>query len=134
MESEGSKQKLTFISECISTAGRFEKPISRNKISNFASQNSSKVQKNNSKEAILKTERDIFGRLLAINLEKKINVEYCLTFPLAPIPPAFFSCTGDMLKTQICIVQGIEISSPNDSTDTDSYTLLDPPCHNLLAK
>lgn len=44
-------------------------------------------------------ERDIFGRLLAISIDKQINIEHCLTFPLAPMPPALFSCTGEMLKT-----------------------------------
>ncbi|KAL3270913.1 hypothetical protein HHI36_021420, partial [Cryptolaemus montrouzieri] len=44
-------------------------------------------------------ERDIFGRLLAIAVEQKVNIEYCLSFPLAPIPPALFSCSGEMLKT-----------------------------------
>ncbi|KAL3268432.1 hypothetical protein HHI36_007543 [Cryptolaemus montrouzieri] len=32
-------------------------------------------------------------------LEQKVNIEYCLSFPLAPIPPALFSCSGEMLKT-----------------------------------
>lgn len=44
-------------------------------------------------------ERDVFGRLLAIGLKKKIDVEYCLTFPLAPAPPALFQCSGEMFKT-----------------------------------
>jgi len=44
-------------------------------------------------------ERDIFGRLLAIAIDQKVDIEYCLSFPLAPIPPALFNCSGDMLKT-----------------------------------
>ncbi|CAB3249495.1 unnamed protein product [Arctia plantaginis] len=44
-------------------------------------------------------ERDIFGRLLAIAINQKVDIEYCLSFPLAPVPPALFHCSGDMMKT-----------------------------------
>ena len=44
-------------------------------------------------------ERDIFGRLLASSIDKEINIEHCLTFPLASLPPALLSCTAEMLKT-----------------------------------
>lgn len=95
------KKKIDFISDCSSNPDRFEKPIKRNKIINFASQCSTKVlmTKDKNKKVLLKMERDIFGRLLAISIKKKINLEHCLTFPLAPMPPALFSCTGEMLKT-----------------------------------
>lgn len=32
-------------------------------------------------------------------MKKKKNLEHCLTFPLAPMPPALFSPTGEMFKT-----------------------------------
>ncbi|KAH9637765.1 hypothetical protein HF086_007794 [Spodoptera exigua] len=101
VKTAGYQQKLNFISECSSTPARFDKPIKRNKIYNFASQCMTKVlsTKDKNKKVLLKMERDVFGRLLAISLNKKINFEYCLTFPLAPLPPALFSCTGEMLKT-----------------------------------
>ena len=99
LKSEGSHQKLNFISECCSVSGRFEKPIRRNKIVNFASQSINKalVNKDKSKKVFLKMERDIFGRLLAISIDKKINIEHCLTFPLTPMPSALFSCTGEIM-------------------------------------
>ncbi|KAH9635594.1 hypothetical protein HF086_012263 [Spodoptera exigua] len=101
VKTAGYQQKLNFISECSSTPARFDKPVKRNKIYNFASQCMTKVlsTKDKNKKVLLKMERDVFGRLLAISLNKKINFEYCLTFPLAPLPPALFSCTGEMLKT-----------------------------------
>lgn len=101
VKAAGSHQKLNFISDCSSTPERFEKPIVRNKIMNFASQCTGKLlmTKDRNKKVLLKMERDIFGRLLAISIKKKINLEYCLTFPLAPMPPALFSCTGEMFKT-----------------------------------
>lgn len=92
VQSVGNQQKLNFISECCSVPGRFEKSIRRNKILNFAPQcvNKALVNKDKSKKVLLKMERDIFGRLLAINIDKQINIEHCLTFPLAPMPPAHF--------------------------------------------
>lgn len=56
------------------------------------------MTKDKNKKVLLKMERDIFGRLLAISIKKKINLEHCLTFRLAPMPPALFSYTGEMLK------------------------------------
>lgn len=78
---------------------RFEKPIRANKICNFASEAIKKTQKNDGKVALLKMERDIFGRLLSLSLEHRIDIETCLSFALAPIPPALPQYNGDMIKT-----------------------------------
>ncbi|CAH2088517.1 unnamed protein product [Euphydryas editha] len=43
VKTAGNQQKLDFISDCSSNPDRFEKPIKRNKIINFASQSSTKV-------------------------------------------------------------------------------------------
>lgn len=62
----GHKQKLRFFSECSEDPTRFVKSIKRNVISNFASDCAKRTIKNKSKDnqALLKMERDIFGRLL----------------------------------------------------------------------
>ncbi|CAH2109151.1 unnamed protein product [Euphydryas editha] len=80
---------------------RFFKVLSRSKIFNFASDCIKKSQKNKdgSKQVLLKMERDIFGRLLAIGIKKDIDIEYCLSYPLAPAPPALFQCSGEMFKS-----------------------------------
>lgn len=95
-------QNLQFISDCNSVPERFDKAIRRNKILNFSSQCVSKaiMNKDKSKKVLLKMERDVFGRLLAISINKKIKIESCLTYPLAPMPPALFSSSGEMFKTQ----------------------------------
>lgn len=119
VDSLGHEQKVNFIDECAKTPGRFEKPLKRNKILNFASQCIKRNQKSldGTKKALLKMERDIFGRLLAIALEKKVDMEYCLTFPLAPAPPALFDCSGEMYKTDKSALakilkSHIDVSSP----------------------
>ena len=69
----GYNQKMKFLEECSENVGRFEKRIKRNKIMNFASQSMSRVQKspNSDKTLVIKIKRDVFGRLLAIAVEKK---------------------------------------------------------------
>lgn len=101
VKKNGNDQKSNFITECSSNSERFESPIKRNVILNFASECTTKeqVSKDRSQKVLLKMERDIFGRLLAISLEKKVNIEHCLSFPLAPMPPALFTCAGEMIKT-----------------------------------
>lgn len=97
----GNDKKISFMKECNEDETRFSKPIKRNKVANFASDCVKGVYKSHisSKVANIKMERDIFGRLLAIAVEKKIDVEHCLSFPLAPMPPALFQCNGEMHET-----------------------------------
>ncbi|CAH1101783.1 unnamed protein product [Psylliodes chrysocephalus] len=44
-------------------------------------------------------ERDIFGCLLKIAIEKKVDMERCFRFPLVPVPLALFPIDGEMCKT-----------------------------------
>lgn len=96
----GQEQKDEFLEKCGSDPDRFEQSIKRNKILNFASDCiKRKISKDGSKEVLIKMERDVFGKLLAIALEKKIDMEECLSYPLAPAPPALCHITGEMHKT-----------------------------------
>lgn len=95
----GELQKLQFINECNNDPTRFEKTIKQNKIQNFAVEATSKIQKSGEKIIHLKMERDIFGRLLALSLKHQIDIDTCLSFPLAPLPPALSQYNGDMFQT-----------------------------------
>lgn len=97
----GETQKKNFIEACNSNPNRFESPIKKNVIKNFASECLKKTQKNKdgSKQVSIAMERDIFGRLLAISLDNKIDMTQCLSYPLSPAPPALVQCTGEMHKT-----------------------------------
>lgn len=101
VKSLGKEQKLKFISECFENSTRFVRPIPRNKMYNFASDCVKKSFKSTigDQKTLIKMERDIFGRLLAIAINQKVDIGYCLSFPLAPVPPALFHCSGDMMKT-----------------------------------
>ena len=85
---------------------------------NFASDCLKRKVKSNdgSKNILLKMERDIFGRLLAISLKKQINLEYCLSFPLAPAPPSLFQFSGEMFKTEKAQLANILRSNVKPST------------------
>lgn len=101
VNSLGQEQKLKFFSDCFEDSTRFVRPITRNKIHNFASDCAKKSIKSatGDKKTLIKMERDIFGRLLAIAINQKVDIGHCLSFPLAPVPPALFHCSGDMMKT-----------------------------------
>ena len=106
---EGNKQKSTFISECQSAIERFKKPISRNEILNFASQGTTKIQNSKGKQAVLKMERDIFGRLLAISLEKNRHRILSDISCSSNSTCSFLVYRLNVKNRQICIGQDIEI-------------------------
>lgn len=72
----GEQEKMKFIEDCNNNPERFKKPIKRITITNFAYEYLKKTLKNRQgdKQVLLKTERDIFGRLLTVALEKKIDL------------------------------------------------------------
>ncbi|XP_063379234.1 uncharacterized protein LOC134666051 [Cydia fagiglandana] len=69
----------------------------------------------------LKFERDIFGKLLAIALNNKIDLEECFSYPLSPLPPALCHNTGEMMKTEKSALakklRSLDNSSPPSSPD-----------------
>lgn len=91
-----NKLKENFITKYNGDVKRFEKPLKRHKIYNFASDSVKKVMKNGLKQ--VKIKHDIFGRLLTISLEKKFNMELYSTFQLASAPPFLFDINGAMNK------------------------------------
>lgn len=97
----GAKNKVRFIKECEDVEARFLKPLKRYPIVNFASESIKVVQKSvdRSKQALITMESDVFGRLLAITLEKEVDIVACLSYPLPPAPPALCQYNGDMHKT-----------------------------------
>lgn len=63
VETVGNKQRLKFIVENFNDSERFDRPITKNRITNFAFKNKKKVNINNKIKEI-KIQRDVFGRLL----------------------------------------------------------------------
>ena len=73
---EGKRQRHAFISECQEDTKRFEKPIRKVKVNNFTTANFIKSNKSKQaqKLAEAKGTRDIFGRLLFLSFQQKIDV------------------------------------------------------------
>ena len=52
----------------------------------------------------MRLQRDLFGRLLGISLEKKLDLEKVLTFPLTPVPLSLSHIDGTICKTDKSIL------------------------------
>ena len=80
---------------------RFDKPIKRTAVLDFASDCIKKIQKikDGDKQALIRMERDIFGGLFSIAMKKEIDINACLSFSFAPAPPALFQYSGEIHKT-----------------------------------
>ena len=96
----GEKMRDHFIENCSNDPESFDKPIPRQKLHTFASQGV-RVQKKRADGKLkeLRMERDLFGRILVIALEKTVDIRQVLEYPLTPVPLCLFHADGDMNKT-----------------------------------
>ena len=92
IQEKGEMKKTQFLKECDVDKQRFDKPIKRTPILNFASDCLKKSQKskNGTSQAIIKMKRDLLGRLLGIPLKNYIDMDICLSYTS--------SCTSSSLS------------------------------------
>lgn len=78
----GENKKMNFISNCNSNGDSFESPIIKVKTQTFSSECLKKSFKNNdgNKKFLMKMERNIFERLLAIALGRKLILKCAFLF------------------------------------------------------
>ena len=96
----GNKWKEEFLQQCFQDPARFEKPLHRRKVKNFASAaTKSKVRGKHEKIVELKTTRDLLGRLVYLACTRKIELEKVFPFPLTPVPLSLASIHGMVKKT-----------------------------------
>lgn len=76
---------------------RFEEPIKKNVIDTFKEKK--KVKRKDGKFEEVKVQRDLFGRLLGISLEEKLDIEAVLEYPLTPMPLSFCHLDVSINKT-----------------------------------
>ena len=101
----GDEKRNRFIQECVNDPDRFLKPIPRNKIETFATQSGKthlSACKRKYEAACLV--RDVFGNLLNLAVEDKIDLEKALKYPLTPVPLALSHADGTMQKTSKSIL------------------------------
>ena len=96
----GTKYAEAFKTECVKNPLRFEKPIPRRKIRNFASDAvKSKLTVKDKTIKELQGTRDLFGRLLYLSAKEKIDLSVVFAYPLTPVPLSLAHVDGSLHKT-----------------------------------
>ena len=97
----GSELRETFIGECIEDSTRFERRIQKRKIFTFATEGQKyKLRGKDDKIVEVRMERDLFGSILFLALQRKIDMGEVLKYPLTPVPLSLCHIDGTMQKTQ----------------------------------
>ncbi|KAL4113704.1 hypothetical protein QTP88_017283 [Uroleucon formosanum] len=126
---KGNELREKFISNCAIDSSRFEKPIEKQKILNFSQENiKKKIGTNVGKVQEIRMQRNLFGRMLGISLEKQIDVLETLKYPLTPIPTSMCHLDGTMYKTDKSALMKIleqKISQPNVPPEHPDVAILD---------
>lgn len=73
IEENGEDLRNQFINECIKDESRFERPIKKNRVFNFADAPKKKKLTLGNKVVELRMQRDLFGRMLGISLTHKVH-------------------------------------------------------------
>ena len=99
---EGVNIRDKFIGECQNNPQRFEEAISKQKISNFATESLKKKNKSNQVAIIsnVKGTRDLFGRLLYLALRSLLDLNIVFQYPLLPEPPCFTHPDGSLRESK----------------------------------
>ena len=91
--------RLAFIEEVNARPERFEEPIKKGKLETFANGITVTTKKGKNVKEV-KMERNLYGRLLCIALEHKLDIPYVLTFPLTLLPMSMCHLDGTMASTK----------------------------------
>ena len=117
---EGVNVRDKFIEECQNNPQRFEEAITKQKISNFATESLKKKNKSNQVAIIsnVKGTRDLFGRLLYLALRSLIDLNVS-QYPLLPEPPCFTHPDGSLRENKKSTVfhflkDKVKTESPSD--------------------
>ena len=83
----GSEARKRFIQECVENPNRFEERIKKNKILIFSTE-SGKLKVRGAEGKIIEATliRDLFGSILCLSMQQKIDMAEVLKYPLTPVP------------------------------------------------
>ena len=115
----GKETQDQFIKECSKNSNRFENEATRRtKMDTFATEGAKRIVKSNGKLKEVKMERDLFGKILCLALQQKIDMSEVLKYPLTPVPLAFCHYDGsfrDTPKSKLSkhLRESIESSQPS---------------------
>lgn len=83
------------------------------------------MKKQNSKVTQLQLQRDLFGQLLRISLEKTLDIDKILAYPLTPVPLALSHLDGSICKTEKALMQMFEKRSPSEPPERTDVIIHD---------
>lgn len=89
VERQGIQQMKAFIKGCQEDGSRFEKPIKKNVIQNFAAEKSKNKHAPSNRINETKLERNILGNVLCLAMNNNIELKDIFSYPLATIPHTF---------------------------------------------
>ncbi|CAG9769915.1 unnamed protein product [Ceutorhynchus assimilis] len=92
------QQRETFVNECAVDGARFGRALKRNKILNFASMAEKKSVKVAGKVHEFQMQRDLFGRMIGLSMQQKIDIAKILSYPLTPVPMSLCHLDGKICK------------------------------------
>ena len=95
----GETWSQEFKDGCLADSTRFERPISRRKVLNFASASLKSSVRLNQKVQDVAGTRDLFGRLLLISTMENIDLGKVFACPLTPVPLSLAHTDGSMNTT-----------------------------------
>ena len=78
----GKQEYDKFVERVIADPAAFEKPIKKQAINNFASIKAKVKRTRNDKVEVLKMERNFVSTLLVASIERKIDMEVVIRYPL----------------------------------------------------
>lgn len=99
IEESGHTLREQFISERAVDSSRFESPIKKNKILTFSNMAKKKQVRIMGKVQEVRMQRDLFGRLLGVSMDQKLDLEKVLTYPLTPVPLSLCHLDETICKT-----------------------------------
>ena len=127
IEKIGNESKNLFVEQCLEDSARFEKSIKRQKVQTFETENGKRRPKSTDGKLIAAcTVRDLFGSILCLSLEKKVDMAEVLKFPLTPVPLALSHPDGIMQKTpKSALLKHLESKIESTSSTSIDVTIVD---------
>ena len=125
---KGKEAMKTFIQRLVKTEVPFHDPVSKMKLSIFASLSLSRV-KIGGKEVILKADRDLFARLIVTAQTRETDLREVFTYSLGLVLWSWASADGSLCKTVMSkllesLVDGVEDIPPAAALIVDGMAVL----------